>query len=96
MKSIKQILKNNKHVWFFVEDEDKKDFLKFAKENNCKWINGEEIDVENHNCGHFMGITNDLKMGFISSQCWIIKGRNAAKKILFKEIKGEAYEQSCN
>ena len=96
MKTLKEILKKDKHLWFFVEDEDKKKFLKFAKDNNCKWINGEEINVKEDNCTHFMGINQYCKLGFIAVQCWVMKGKNEARKIKFKDILGEVYEQNCN
>ena len=96
MKTLKEIIKNDNHIWFYVEKDEKEDFLRFAKENNCIWINGNEINLKEDKCSHFMGITKNNKLGFIPIQCWMIKGKNQARKINFKDILGEEYEQSCN
>ena len=96
MKTLKELIKKDNHIWFYVEKEDKKEFLKFAKRNGCTWINGEEINIKEDKCTHFMGINKDLKLGFIAIQCWINKGKNQARKIVFKDILGEGYEQNCN
>lgn len=96
MKTLKEIIGRDKHVWFYVEEEDKKRFLKFAKVNGCVWINGAEINVKEDSCSHFMGITQNCKLGFIAVQCWLMKGKDVARKIKFKDVLGEVYEQNCN
>ena len=59
-------------------------------------LNGNEINLKEDKCSHFMGITKNNKLGFIPIQCWMIKGKNQARKINFKDILGEEYEQNCN
>ena len=43
MKTLKQFLKDDERVWFEITEQDKEKFLQFAKDNNCKWMNGDEI-----------------------------------------------------
>ena len=96
MKTIKELLKKDKHIWLFVEEDYKKEFLQFALNNGCTWLNGTEIKPNEDNCGHFMAITKNKHIGFIAAQCWIMQGKDMPRKIKFSDILGEEYEQSCN
>ncbi len=74
-------------VCFSVEKEEAEEFLLFAKSNGCKWISGKEIE-EGDCCGRFMGISKDLKLGYMSAMCWV-KAENSVKKIKFGEFRRE-------
>lgn len=84
---LKNLLKNEEQVWFEVEEVSRKDFLAWAKENNCSWAN-KPIEVERDECGLFMGIDKNLVLGYVGGHCWF-EAKNAPQKINFKEIKGE-------
>ncbi len=72
-------------VFFSVEKEEAEEFLLFAKSNGCKWISGKAIE-EGDYCGRFMGISKDLKLGYMSAMCWV-KAENSVKKIKFSELR---------
>ncbi len=85
MKKLKEILNKEKHLWFYVKLQDSKKFLSFVKQNGCKWISGDEINTETDNCGHFMGINIDLRLGYVSAMCWVY-AKDKIKKIEFDRI----------
>ena len=86
MKSLKEIMGKDRHVWFDIWEEDFKAFLQFAKDNGCKWMNGDEINVEKDHIGHHMGINKDKQLGFVSMWCWFAKAKNEPRKIEFKKL----------
>ena len=94
MKTLKEIFKRDNHVWFGVDEEDKVEFLQYAKHNGCKWISGEEINPNEDNCSCFMGINNKRQLGYVSGMCWVSAGKNDVRKIKFKDVLGEVYEKS--
>lgn len=89
MKNLKDLLKNNKQVWFQIENDrnQKIAFLNWAKQNNCKW-NDSVIEPEKDLCGSFMGIGSDLILGYVGGHCWF-EATNPPQKINFKELMGE-------
>ena len=96
MKTLKQILKNQKHIWVSIEEIEKTEFLKYAKEQGCRWLDGSEIDPDEDNCGYHMGIRNDLTIGFVLGLCWCMNQNNKPKKIIFKDILGVNDEENYN
>ena len=88
MKSINEILKKEGKVFFHVEPHVTNEFLLFAKENGCKWINGREIKIDEDKCGHFMGIDKDMKIGFVSAMCWV-HAKDKIKKLEFENIRSK-------
>ena len=47
MEKLNKLLQNGKEIWLEVEPKDFGKLLNFAKENEYKWINGNEIDLLN-------------------------------------------------
>ncbi len=86
MKNYEKILKEKEVALFFVKNQDKQKFLKFAKSIGCKWANNRTIDVLNDECKNFMAIDNNFTLGFISPMCWVALKRNNEKINVF-EIK---------
>lgn len=86
MKSLKKLLGKKDRIWFSIEDEDKTLFLQWAKDNNCKWMNGDEIKPDVDNCGYHMGINNTLSIGFVSGMCWGYARAIGVKVVNFKDI----------
>lgn len=74
-KQLKKLLKKG-IVWFDIPEENKERFLRFAKFNGCKWINGNEIYPETDLCSRHMAITDDLSIGYVSAMCWCAKTKN--------------------
>ncbi|MBE5738928.1 MAG: hypothetical protein E7354_04300 [Clostridiales bacterium] len=89
MKNLKELIKNDERVWFEIEDSHKKQFLLFAKDNNCTWMNGDEILPTENNCGNLMGINSENKLGFVATYCRHIKPINMPRIIKFSQILGE-------
>lgn len=86
MKSLKKVLGKHDRVWFFIEDDEKTLFLQWAKDNNCKWMNGDEIKPDEDNCGYHMGINKTLSIGFVGGMCWGPGKRSGIKVVNFAEI----------
>ena len=83
MELLKEMLRKSDQVWFNVNNEKVKDFLKFAKNNGCKCINGKEIDVNHDICGFHMGVSRDFKLGYVSNMCWHFERNVNVRKIMF-------------
>ncbi len=86
MINFKSFLQSHEHAWFCINKTDKKKFLFLAKQNGCKWINGDEINPYKDNCTNFMGINKNLQLGFVSAMCWCID-KNKITKIQFSDMK---------
>lgn len=89
MKSLKEVLGKDKHIWFSIGENDKTAFLQWARDNKCKWMNGDDIKPDKDNCGYHMGISSDLSMGFVSAMCWCLANQGNVRKVQFKEIIGD-------
>ncbi len=94
MKGVKEILNGDKRVWFLVEDKDFKSFLKFARDNGCKWLNGDEILVDNDHISHHMSINSANQIAFVPVWAWFALAQNPTRKILFSEVLGGEYDKN--
>lgn len=70
MKKLKKFLKKGNNIFFRVRSQYSKIFLQFAKKNGCRWINEKGIDLRKDDCGAFMGVDKDLRLGIMSAMCW--------------------------
>ena len=89
MKRVEELLAKeewNKEnsIWFEVYPEDEKEFLKYAKENGCKWLNGEEIDLEKVHGGYHMSISKKLTLAFVPYFAWGYYKEKRDKALKFK------------
>ena len=95
MKTLKKLLGNEERVWLDVSPRDFVSFLTFAKNNDCKWMNGDDIkpklDLRKHKHALFMGISNDRNLGFVSGMCWSL-GKDI-KKFNYKDIKENLWKK---
>ena len=80
----KEELSKENSIWFEVRSEDRKEFLKYAKENGCKWLNGDEIDLEKDHCGPHMGISKKLSLAFVPYFAWGYCKEKREKALKFK------------
>ena len=74
-KKLQKLLKRGQ-VWFDIPEGNKQRFLRFAKFNGCKWINGADIYPESDLCSNHMAITQNLQIGYVSDMCWCAKTKN--------------------
>ncbi len=91
---LKHLLSENECIYFYVEQNDYKDFLTLAKALGCLWINGRIINLETDHCGPYMAIDNDYTIAYVSgpggSYVW---NKEDSKKYLFKQfLNGNIYE----
>lgn len=72
---------SQKHIWVEIADEEeKRQFLTFAKENGFTWMNGGEIKPETDGFGYHFGLNSDKKIGYVSIWCWNLgKSRKEVK-----------------
>ncbi len=88
-------------LWYFVGQNEKtqEEFLSFAKDLGCVWMDGCAIKPETDGCAAVMGISIEGKIGQVAVFAWsIYKGAsnaNTIRRIDFKsgrwmdEPKGE-------
>lgn len=68
--NLKDLLKCEEKVFFSVSLQDRENFLKFAKENGCMWLNGKEIDPLQDGCNGYMSIHSDLRIANVPYFAW--------------------------
>lgn len=86
MKNLKEILKNDKEVWFVLKDNQKKDFLNWAKNNGLVWINKNQIDVEKDDCYYHMAVNNSKKeIANINAHCFFTE-KEKPKIVYFDKV----------
>ena len=81
MQNFKEVCGNNKEVWFEIELNEGKKFLKWAKDLGCVWANGEEIEPNKGSEFFHLSISNDGKLAYVPISAWVSKGPE------FKNIK---------
>ena len=91
MKKLSELLKEEERVRFLIDDENKKDFLNFATQYGCKWVGGEEININEDKCGYIMDIDRTLSIGRIGTTCAFM-GKNQPIKINFADYLAENSE----
>ena len=69
MRKIKDLLEQNERVWIYLKsDQETRDFMRDAKAEGFRWLNGDEIPAEDR--GHIIGIQKDLRIGHVSMYIW--------------------------
>ena len=96
MKNRKEILKNDEEVWFVLKDNQKKDFLNWAKNNGLVWINKNQIDVEKDNCYYHMAVNNSKKeIATINARCFFTQ-KEKLRVVYFDEVYGDVELKNMN
>ena len=85
MLKLGEILKKESEIGFELEPNERKKFLRFARANALKWMNGEEIK-ETDDCFFHMVVSKDMTIGKISTLCWIKDKRYPTCRIKFSEF----------
>ena len=83
MQNLKEVREGRECVWFEIEPSESENFLKWAKNLGCVWINGGEIKPEKGaNFSHFL-ITNDGKLACVPMFAW---KRRRYNHLAFKSV----------
>ena len=76
MQNFKEVCGNNKSVWFEMELNEGKKFLKWAKDLGCVWANGEQIEPEKGVDFFHLSISNDGKLAYVLISAWVSRAGN--------------------
>lgn len=92
-KRFDEIFKDYGHIYIsFENDNERKEFSNFAKNCDCKWVNGEEIKPDDI-CGSFAGISKTKVIGNVSPMVWHYASKSNNNDVLtltWKEFKKQA------
>ena len=81
-KNFDEIFKDHGHIFIsFENDNERKEFLNFAKNCDCKWVNGKEIKSDD-TCGSFAGISKNKVIGNVSPMIWHYASKSNNSDIL--------------
>lgn len=85
MKNLKELLQEKDEIWFLLDDENKRDFLRFAKENGCKWVGNKGINLDEDDCWSIVGINKNFIMGNIGASIAFLS-KSKPKRIKFADF----------
>ncbi len=86
MKRFTKALGNAEKVWFELTDQDKRDFLIYAREIGCTWLNGEPIEPDRNACNYHMSIHADFKIASVPYFVCFANQFNDIKKLRFSDF----------
>ena len=92
MQNFKDVCGSNKSVWFEIQPNESKKFLKWAKDLGCKWINGEEIDVNQHVEFFHLSISNEGELAYVPAFAWV-KEKHKFKHYKYKHFNDSKLKQ---
>lgn len=87
MKTIEELLGKEDKIFVSLTKDEIQQFLNYAKQQSCTWIDGKSIDVEGDLKGNGYAIiclSRDKKIGLVSAMCFAKE--NEIKKIGFEQI----------
>ena len=85
MAKLEELLEKEGKIGFTLERNECKKFLKWAKANGFKWMNGEEIK-ETDDCFLHMVVNRNKTIANISGLCWSINKGHPACRLNFKDF----------
>lgn len=69
MRTIKDLLKGNERVWFYLQDKEaERDFVNELREYGATYLNGSQITVEN--CSPIMAVHSNMKVAHLMIMIW--------------------------
>ena len=92
MQNFKDVCGSNKSVWFEIQPNESKKFLKWAKDLGCKWIDGKEIDVNQKVAFFHFSITKDGELAYVPAIAWV-KEKHKFNHYEFKFLKDDNVEK---
>lgn len=85
MSKLEEILKKENKIGFILESDGCKKFLQWAKANNLKWMNGQEIRETDDFFFHMVE-GEDKTIANVSALCWIKDKNNPVYRMTFKDF----------
>ena len=86
MENIMELLEKEKCVWVSMGPMQRKDFLKFAKDNGFKWFTGKEISLDK-DCWFTVAMFDDMTIANISAMHRMFgNDRHTVYKINFTDL----------
>ena len=90
MRTLKSLIKNKPDVWIFCRNERlQRVFLLQAENEGFLTINGQNPNTLNHH--QLYGITNKMKVGYLSAMIWVFTAKAGSKKNNTERIDYEKY-----
>ena len=69
MKAMKELIQSYDRVWFYLKDREAKvQFVQEATTMGCRYLNGEQLTV--NNCCHIMALHADYKVAQVQIYIW--------------------------
>ena len=85
MRDLKELLREKGEIGFILDEDERSDFLRFAKANGFKWLNGKEIK-EDDDCFFHVAVSENYTIANISAMCFIKNKRRPAFRMKFKDF----------
>jgi hypothetical protein len=87
MQNYKEVCGKDECVWFEIQGDEGKNFLKWAKDLGYIWLNGEEIEPQKGADFFHFSIHSDGKLAYVSMMVWATKHEKFAniKRYMFCE-----------
>ena len=70
-------------IWFWIEKGAEKEFLTLRKAEGCRWINGEEIDI-NAKLSFNRIAVKDKVMSYIPASAWLASEFRNVHRVRFQ------------
>ncbi len=87
MQNYKELCGDEKEVWIEISPGEGEEFLQWAKDLGCVWINGKQIvPSEGANSFHF-AIHNDGTLANVAMFVWVHKQFEGVAKYMFSPLK---------
>ena len=84
MEKLEELLKKGE-VWFELEPNERRNFLRLAKVNGFKWINGKKITVKDE-CFFHIAVKDNKTLANIPAVCWVKDKKYPACRVVFKDF----------
>ena len=89
MQTYKDVCGDKQRVWFELSENEGQEFLQWAKDLGCTWLNGNEIIPEKGTESRHFSIHNDGKLAYVAMFIWTDKRTEHETRYSFSEyIKG--------
>ena len=85
MSKLEELLKQEGDIGFILGQNERREFLRWAKANGLKWINGKEIEKTDE-CFFHMVVSKDKTIANMSTLCWIKDRKHPACRMAFKDF----------
>ena len=85
MKKLEELLEKENKIGLMLAQNERKKFLRWAKANGLKWMNGGEIK-ETDDCFFHMVVSKYKTIANISGLCWIKDNNYPSCRIEFQEL----------